>query len=152
MKTKAYLRAATMEDAQLLFEWANDEECRKNSFHSKHIEWEEHLAWLEKQLLDAESKIYIYVDKDRMIGQIRFTPHTDGYMISYSIAKQHRCQGYGKQILMLAETKMSELGGKSSLYAQVKYSNIASQHLFEQLGYDKNELQNFIEYRKIEKV
>ena len=53
---------------------------------------------------------------------------------------------------MLAETKMSEFGGKSSLYAQVKYSNIASQHLFEQLGYDKNELQNFIEYRKIEKV
>lgn len=37
MEKTAYLRKATEGDAALLYEWANDDECRKQSFHSDQI-------------------------------------------------------------------------------------------------------------------
>ena len=148
MEKTVYLRKVTKEDAALLYEWANDDECRQNSFHSNHIEWEEHVDWLDKQLSDPSVFLFVLVNEGYDIGQIRLDRKEDCYVISYSIAKPYRLMGYGKQILMLAENYLYELQGNALLYAQVKKDNIASQLLFEGLGYDKHELENHVEYEK----
>lgn len=148
MEKTAYLRKVTKEDAALLYEWANDEECRQNSFHSDHIKWEEHVEWLDKQLSDPSVYMFVLVNEGHDIGQIRLDRKEDCYVISYSIAKPYRLMGYGKQILMLAENYLYEIQKDALLYAQVKKDNIASQLLFEGLGYGKNELEYCLEYKK----
>lgn len=144
----AYLRKATEEDVTLLYEWANDDECRKNSFHSDQIKWEEHVEWFNKQLSDSSVFLFVLVDEGHDIGQIRLNQKENGYVISYSVAKPYRLMGYGKQILMLAENYLYEIQNDALLYAQVKKDNIASQLLFEGLGYDKHESEHDIEYEK----
>lgn len=148
MEKTAYLRKAIEEDAALLYEWANDVECRKNSFHSDQIKWEEHVEWFNKQLSDSSVFLFVLVDEGHNIGQIRLNQKENGYVISYSIAKPYRLRGYGKQILMLAENYLYEIQKDTILYAHVKKDNVASQLLFESLGYDKHESENDIEYEK----
>lgn len=148
MEKTVYLRKVTKDDAALLYEWANDDECRKNSFNSNHIEWGEHVAWLDKQLSDPSILMFVLVSEEHDVGQIRLNRKEDCYVISYSIAKPYRLMGYGKQILMLAENYLCELQGDALLYAQVKKDNIASQLLFENLNYDKYELESYFEYKK----
>ena len=148
MEKTAYLRKVTKEDAVLLYEWANDDECRKNSFHSSHIKWEEHVVWLDKQLSDPSVAMFVLVNEGHDIGQLRLDQEEDCYVISYSIAKPYRHRGYGKQLLMLAEKYVCEMSEDAILYAQVKKDNIASQVLFENLKYDQNELECCMEYKK----
>ena len=41
-RNKLYLRTADENDMDLLFQWANDPDVRKNSFHSEPISYETH--------------------------------------------------------------------------------------------------------------
>ena len=43
-----YLREATIEDRDLLYEWANDPETRRASFNTDRINYEEHCRWFER--------------------------------------------------------------------------------------------------------
>ena len=45
-----YLRKATIEDMDLLFQWANDPVVRKNSFSTAEISYEEHTKWYHNLL------------------------------------------------------------------------------------------------------
>ena len=46
-----YLRKATIEDRDLLFQWANDPLVRKNSFSTAEIAYEEHVDWYNRVLV-----------------------------------------------------------------------------------------------------
>ena len=56
---RIFLRKATLEDAELLFSWANDMDVRRNAFQQQDIMWEEHAAWMHKKLGDENCHIYI---------------------------------------------------------------------------------------------
>ena len=80
-----YLRNATIEDRDLLFEWANDAVVRKNSFSTEKISYEEHVNWYNK-ILDRDDCVqYIYMDGDCPVGQVRITLKDDEAEIGYSI-------------------------------------------------------------------
>jgi len=53
------LRKATYEDCYLLFDWANDDAVRANSFNSEKIDIETHKKWLEDKLQDKISHTLI---------------------------------------------------------------------------------------------
>ena len=57
-KNKIELCLATIDDAQLLFDWVNNSDVRRNSLITKRIAWDEHLKWI-KSKLQSQSKIYI---------------------------------------------------------------------------------------------
>lgn len=96
---------ATIEDADLLFEWANDDEVRKNSFNKEKIVYEDHQSWLKKALDSKMRYIYIYYYGDEPVGQIRIDLIEDGKKaeIGYSIDKAYRGKGHGTQMLILIE-------------------------------------------------
>ena len=50
MKSQIYLREATLDDADLLFEWRNEKTTRENSFKQRILVWDEHYTWLKKNL------------------------------------------------------------------------------------------------------
>jgi spore coat polysaccharide biosynthesis predicted glycosyltransferase SpsG/RimJ/RimL family protein N-acetyltransferase len=146
------LRKATMEDAELLFNWANDLTVRRNSFNITPIIWNNHIAWLEEKLTSKESILLILTAGSDSIGQIRFDSGPDGFWyIDYSIADKFRGKGYGKHIVELSlEQVKKEI---KNVKAEVKAGNIASCKVFEALGFKNSgkndETNSHIEFVRI---
>ncbi len=130
-----YLREATEADAERLFRWRNEPETRANSFHSEPISYEEHVAWLASALRNPAQEIYIFCDGDTPIGQVRLSTEGCKATISYSIDTSYRKKGYGQKMIRCVEKLCAERGKPVFLCGYVKKNNIASQVIFERLGY-----------------
>lgn len=141
------LRRVKESDVDLIFRWANDKECRENSFSIEPILYEEHCNWFAKRLKDKNSDLFV-LEEELPIGMLRLDYQDDYVRISYSIAKEFRGKGYGKKILMLAEEFVQKRRNENWLKAQVKKENDVSRHLFVSLGYIEIEEDIYMEYQK----
>lgn len=143
------LRSATLSDLDLVFQWANDTETRKNSFQTTKIPYEEHKKWYQSRLKSKASDIFICYKNEIPVGQIRLDYQEKQAYISYSVAKEERGKGYGTALLSLIEEKAkNDIKRVSILCAKVKKDNIASCKKFEKLGYEKGMEQGYILYSK----
>lgn len=172
------LRKVTSADAELLFDWANDIDVRQNSFSQRQINWQEHCNWLERMLGNAAVEMYILLAGQEPAGQVRLETVGEICRINYSIVSKFRGQGYGKVMLALAENMLAEqaasckcgdnsneqklVAGKTAavdvsktfmarkliLQAEVKAHNVASQLVFEALGYSRELKKDYIVYHK----
>lgn len=136
MEGNIYLRRADREDVELFFKWVNEPAVRENSFNTEPIPWESHQKWFEKVLANDGVRIYVLMQENLPVGQVRLVFEDSKWQISYSIAPAYRGQGYGKIILQLAENELIKDGhAGATLFAEVKANNIASQRIFTRLGY-----------------
>jgi len=128
------IRDANFSDAELLFTWVNDYDVRQNSFNQNSILWENHLKWFNKKILDNNVKIFILELDSLPVGQIRYELTEDNkWIIDYSISKNYRGRGLGKQIISMTIA----LFKNGVFYGQVKSNNIASKKAFESNGFTK---------------
>lgn len=141
------LRSVTKDDMQLLYDWRNDEVVRQNSFNKDIIPWENHQKWFMNMLSNLNEHAYILMDEDEAIGQVRLSVDGDEAEITYSIEEQYRYLEYGKIILQLVENVVASEMPDVKLVAKVKSDNVASQHIFEKLGYEIE----YVAYKKIPK-
>ena len=125
------LREANINDAELLFNWANESNVRKNAINQDKINWVDHLNWLNKKLNDDNTKIFILFSYDNLIGQIRIDLIDHYWNIDYSIDSEFRGLGFGKEILKLLINKFEFYKYK----AVVKKENTASIKVFQNLGF-----------------
>ena len=137
-KENILLRNADLEDAELLFNWANDKAVRNNSINQEPIIWENHLKWFESKLNTSETKILILESDDQSLGQIRIDFVEDYWIIDYSIDNQFRGNGLGKEIVRLLLKKFEAYKFK----ATVKKENQASIGVFNNLGFRKLLVEN----------
>jgi len=130
------LRKANLNDMLQYFYWRNEAIVRKNSFNIQEVSWSEHQAWFVNRLNDENCFLYIGMDKETYIGQVRFDCQNGLAIIDYSIDKDHRRQGLGKEIVEKAifEIKREYLG-LSIIKAEVKTDNVASNKLFVKLNF-----------------
>ena len=142
-----WLREATPDDMMLLFCWANDPVVRCGAFCTEEIAMADHRRWFRKVLSEENIQIFILQRGDIPVGQVRIEASGYEWNIDYSIDAAWRGNGYGRMILYLLE-KMVANG--TYLLGKVKFENIASQKVFESLGYRKyvNEDNCIVEYRK----
>ena len=133
-KLNCYLRKAQWEDMDMLFQWANDGEVRKNSFSMQPIANEEHIAWFKK-IRGGQSQIYILEDGEDKIGTLRLDFDGNEVTVSYSIAAEYRKKGYGTVLIRLAEEKVPQ---RTLMKAFVKQENVASNKIFQKLGYKRD--------------
>ena len=132
-----YLREATLQDMDLIYEWANDPLVRNNSFNSEPIPYETHVKWYDRIMSDESVLQFILMDEDIPVGQIRLNIDGDEAEIGYSIASDYRGKGYGHKVLQLvAEEVKKKYPDIRCLVAKVKPENIASSKLFEHEGYE----------------
>lgn len=110
------LRAATVEDARLLFDWRNEPLTRAMSVKTEPILWEAHLQWLSARLARPEPGLYIFEDDKSPYGMLRI----DDDEISYSVDQKFRGKGLATRMLMLAR---HHFGPK---HARIKRGNEAS--------------------------
>lgn len=129
--TELKLREAVAPDVTLLFNWANDEAVRNNSISQEPITWENHVNWFNSKLIDLNTKILILENDYVSIGQMRLVLQDGSWTINYSIDKSYRGKGYGKKIVLLSLEKYPS----APFRAVVKKDNIASQKVFESLGF-----------------
>lgn len=133
-----WLRRATTEDCELLFQWANDPLVRQNSFSSAEILWEEHQAWFHALLNRADCGQYIYMCDGQPTGQARVTVSGREAEVGYSICAQKRGMGHGKRMLQqLEDVVREEFPQVDVLVAKVKTGNIVSQNAFQSIGYQE---------------
>ncbi|ALB44529.1 N-acetyltransferase [Clostridium beijerinckii NRRL B-598] len=144
------IEPASKKDCDLLFNWANDEDVRKNSFNSGKIIYQEHIKWFSNVINSNECFIFILKFKDISVGQIRINVKNKKAIISYSIDKNYRGQGLSMVMLNLLEQKIKDIDTNNidKLVGFVKYENIASQKVFEGLKYNKTIHNEFVEYEK----
>lgn len=98
-----YLRTATLADAEMILKWRNDAVTRANSFSKDEIALDTHIKWMEGRLSDEASAMYIMMDGESCVGQLRIDKVKGVGEISYMIAPDERKKGYGKQIIALAQ-------------------------------------------------
>jgi UDP-2,4-diacetamido-2,4,6-trideoxy-beta-L-altropyranose hydrolase len=134
---KLHVKRAGPEDANLLFDWANEPDVRRNSINTEPIAWETHVAWFGSRINSPDFILYILYESDGPVGQIRFDAHDAYYEINFSIDKNHRGKGFGKAIIVLGMNELiSEKGHKKiRFHAKVKKFNVASMRTFESLGF-----------------
>lgn len=135
------------EDRDLLFEWVNDEMCRKNSFHSHKVSYKEHCEWFEKKINDPMCYMFIYYYGEKPIGQIRIDCENDIGYIDYFVICKYRGQGHGGNMLRLVEQEM--YGILKKLVSYVKTDNIASQYAFKKNDYIEEKEHDFLKFQKI---
>ncbi|MEY3236616.1 MAG: hypothetical protein RI883_717 [Bacteroidota bacterium] len=147
-KTAIKLRKADNNDAELLFNWVNDANVRKNSINPEPINWENHLIWFNKKINDNNSKILILFSPEYLLGQIRIDLVNAYWNIDYSIDNEFRGIGLGKEMVKLI-LKMYEF---YNFKATVKKENLASIKIFQNLGFKQIQTLSddyyYFEYKK----
>ena len=100
-------RRATVGDLLLYFEWANDEEVRKNSFNPQKITLEQHKKWFEKKINDSDCLMFIVSIKENEVGQIRFDKISDdSFETDFSIEKNFRGKGFGSDVIKIGTQEL----------------------------------------------
>ena len=132
------LRCAIIDDAQLLFDWRNDIETRKQSRNTDSTSWENHLLWLAKSLKMTTRKLYVAEHKGVLVGTIRSDRNEDGTVeLSWTVAPSHRGKGVGKAMVMQF---VEQLHPEEKLIAIIRKGNISSEKIAEALGLRQEKL------------
>ena len=127
------IREATIKDAKILFDWANDTETRQNSFNSVIIDWNNHIKWFKNKLNDPACKIYILYSNEKPVGVVRFEVN-ETTIVGVTVAPNYRGMGLGSEILKIARNTFWK-NNTDSILAYIKKGNIASQRIFEKAGF-----------------
>lgn len=146
---KIQFKKISKADISIMFQWANDEETRKNSFHMASISFEEHKQWFEQKIHSNTCEIYIAYRAEKPVGQVRLEYEEDTAYISYSVDKNERGKGYGKKIISSAEQILLDSGKADVIVAKVKFNNISSKKILEQLGYQVSKVDDYLMYKKV---
>ena len=129
------IREVKKTDCELLFEWANNSEVRKNAISKELIIFENHVNWFNSKLNSTNSKMFILEFNDVPVGQIRYDKQHDDWLIDYSVDSKYRGFGFGK---MLVE-KTLDFFKEEKISAAVKKENIASENVFKSLKFNETE-------------
>lgn len=127
------VRQATEEDCKLVFDWVNEPEVRKASFHTEEIEWQEHTNWFLQKIKNPNSLILIFEVDGKPAGQIRFDKNTDKgfFLISFLLDQKFRGRSLGGVLIEKGiDYLITQVKTPILCVGFVKKENIASQRAF----------------------
>ncbi|MCC6906277.1 MAG: UDP-2,4-diacetamido-2,4,6-trideoxy-beta-L-altropyranose hydrolase [Anaerolineae bacterium] len=130
------LRRVTPEDSRLLWEWANDPDTRGVSFSQDAIPWEQHVRWLDAKLADRDCFFRMALGPaGQPIGQVRCDLAGSEAVLSISLSREYRRQGYGSRVLALAARQLFAEYPVMCVHGYVRPDNSASYGAFQRAGY-----------------
>ncbi len=137
-KKRIALREASYEDAENIFDLANDDLVRENSFKPDKIEWEHHLEWIRVKLAESNKVFFIVEYSGRFAGQVRFdlNPSEKNAIIGFSLVKAIRSLRMSSLIISKSIKKLLEKHKSLKLVkAYIKAENIVSIKSFKRAGF-----------------
>lgn len=125
------LRKATFDDWELLLNWRNDDNTRKNFHNTLEVDENIHKNWLRSVLLNTERPLFIVIENDCPVGMVRadFDRSSLVYELSWTVAPYARGRGIGCKMVMLLMNKLT--GCKR---AEIKKDNLSSIKIAEFVG------------------
>ena len=135
-------RKAELEDVKLYFDWVNDQEVREQSFDNHLIDFDSHIKWFKSKLVDNSCFMLIFQNNImNPIGQVRIeNTIQSGAIISISISKEHRGNGYAKDMIKISSDYFFKNTNQIIINAFIKESNVSSKYAFEKAGYIFNSI------------
>ncbi|MDR6786136.1 ribosomal-protein-alanine N-acetyltransferase [Pedobacter africanus] len=134
-------RKAGREDVTLYYEWANENEVRKNSYSQEAIPYENHVRWFEAKIESPSSLLLLFFveDSGQPVGQVRFENEANlESIIGISIDKNYRGMGLAPELLTLSTSYFHDVFPENKITAYIKKENISSIKSFRSAGF-KNE-------------
>lgn len=132
------LRRATVDDAERLLAWANDPATRAAGFRTSPIDRRTHGLWLRQRLASFTTRLYVGLDGEEPVGQVRLEADPDGRVeVGISVAHEARGRGIGRLLLdagLEAGTTDPDLQA-GAFVARIRPENAASIALFEGAGF-----------------
>ena len=113
------LRPAYYTDEKLLFEWRKQDE-ENDWWHGDGVTEDGHERWLHQRLTSPSVQLFVAEVDSLLVGQLRVDSNGE---ISYSVDKNHRNHGYGKEMVTLGTRMAASLHGR--VKANVDKSNEA---------------------------
>ncbi len=133
---KITLRAATIDDASMLYFWRNDERVRRVSFDPESIDLGRHMRWMEQVLADPQRYLLIAAVADEDVACGRFDCVGDTAEVSIYLAPGFAERGLGtaviKEMLSWTRNNLREIG---TLRAAVLAINPSSRKAFLKAGF-----------------
>ncbi|SFD16555.1 GNAT family N-acetyltransferase [Clostridium uliginosum] len=130
------MRRVESKDSDILFKWINDEEVIKNSRYMKGKSLEEFDEWFQKRINNKNVYMFILEKENNYIGQINFEIINREAIINYSIDREFRNKGFGKELVKYIQDFIyDELKDVEKIVAYIRNSNIPSIKVFESLGF-----------------
>jgi UDP-2,4-diacetamido-2,4,6-trideoxy-beta-L-altropyranose hydrolase len=129
--SRLVLRPISMDDAQHLFDWANDPATRKNSFNSEPILWAAHVEWLQKKLTDSSARLFMLELDGVVCGHIRYQLEKTGdALLSFVVAPGFRGMGIGDALVMRSRSVICKQWPSCRIKALTLQVNRASLSIF----------------------
>lgn len=125
------LRKATIDDARFLLESHNM--CRDGFFNSNKISMDEHLIWLNQQLNNKDTCVFVCEVEDKPCGSVRWKKVNDVIDLHWEILPEYRGMGLSKIFVK----KLIELLPGKKLHAEIKTENFASVNTALSVGFIK---------------
>ena len=137
------LRAVSIEDAELLLLWRNDETTRLASHQTQLLSLSEHQSWLAKSLSNPQRKLYIaqYLGQD--IGTVRadYQDDQNAWLLSWALAPEKRGQGLAKYMVKTFIDLIDD-----AVCAEIKDTNQASLSVAKFSGLNMSHSESGIHY------
>jgi UDP-2,4-diacetamido-2,4,6-trideoxy-beta-L-altropyranose hydrolase len=135
-KNRLILRPISMDDAQHLFDWANDPLTRQNSFNSEPILWASHVEWLQKKLTDSSARLFMLELDGVVCGHIRYQLEKTGdALLSFVVAPGFRGMGIGDALVMRSRSVICKQWPSCRIKALTLQENRASSSIFRKNGF-----------------
>jgi RimJ/RimL family protein N-acetyltransferase len=136
INTDISLRKANESDLNTIYEWANDELTRKNSFSSEQIQFENHKIWWYSKMKNTNADYYICEVEGKPAGIVRFDKdnQSEHFIIGITIAPIFRGKGLSDRFLKLSCFEFFKTHN-DTVNAYIKKTNVASVKAFEKAGF-----------------
>lgn len=132
------LRPAHSDDAERVFEWANDPITRAASFSRDSFSLEDHLAWFAEQLTRVDRHPFLAELAGEPIAFVRLDASVDQpgvCTISINVAPEARGRGLGVAVIEAA-TPIGAGLGFDRIHALIRPDNHTSRRAFARAGYE----------------
>jgi UDP-2,4-diacetamido-2,4,6-trideoxy-beta-L-altropyranose hydrolase len=133
------IRRAGVDDALLLWQWANDPLTRRNSLSRDAISWDDHQAWCARKFASADCRLWIMQIGNMPVAQIRYDRVISDIgvaaEISFSVAPGFRGQQLGTRLLEATAPLAADELAADSIQAVALHGNEASRRVFVNAGF-----------------
>lgn len=131
------VRAATLDDANVLHRWRNHSATRAVSINTAEIAYADHLRWMTEVIDDPTRRLFVATVETVPVGAIRFDLlDDDTWEISLYTNPILHGLGLGTRMLLAGEAAMVErLASTTTFQARITAGNEISTKMFERVGY-----------------
>jgi UDP-2,4-diacetamido-2,4,6-trideoxy-beta-L-altropyranose hydrolase len=134
------LRPVTIGDLQMVFHWRNDPFIIAHGSSGREVAWDEHEKWFTETIADSNRRMFIIVDHDEPIGQIRFDRETRQHcVVSVYLLRSFTARGLGVDAIRTGCGAIFQTWDVERVVACVRQDNPCGRSAFLKAGFHESE-------------